>query len=80
MCNRTKFSKTTCLFVKSLQLCLTIDHVAPLSMGFSRQEYRNRLPFPLSGDLPYPGIKPMSLVSPALEGGFFITSATWKAT
>ena len=42
---------------------------APLSMGFSRQEYWSQLPFP-SGDLPDPGIKPMSLVSPALAGGF----------
>ena len=39
---------------------------APLSMGFSRQEYCNRLPCPPPGDLPDPGIKPSSLVSPAL--------------
>ena len=69
-----------CLHAKSLQLCLTVDHVAPLSMGFSRQEYWSGLPFPLSGDLPYSGIEPMSLVSPALAGRFFTTSATWKAT
>ena len=36
-------------------------------MGFSRQEYWNGLPFPSPGDLPYPGIKPMSPVSPALK-------------
>ena len=36
----------------------------PLSMGFSRQEYWNGLPFPLSGNLPNPGIKPES---PALQ-------------
>ena len=80
MCNRTKFNKIMCQHAKSLQLCLTIDHVAPLFMGLFRQEYRSGLPFPLSGDLPYPGIEPMSLVSPALAGGFFTTSATWKAT
>ena len=34
---------------------------APLSMGFSRQEYCLRLPFPSPGDLPYPGIKLGSL-------------------
>jgi len=34
---------------------------------------------PSPGDLPYPGIKPASLVSPALAGGFFINSATWEA-
>ena len=39
---------------------------APLSMGFLRQEYRNGLPFPSPGDLPDPGIKP---ISPALPGG-----------
>ena len=42
----------------------------PLSLGFSRQESWRRLPFPLPGDLPDPGIEP---VSPALAGGFFTT-------
>ena len=36
-------------------------------------------PFPAPGDLPNPGIKPTSLVSPALTGGFFTTNATWEA-
>ena len=40
------------------------------SMGFFRQEYWSGLPSPSLGDLPDPGIKP---VSPELEGGFFIT-------
>ena len=35
-------------------------HQAPPSMEFSRQEYWSRLPFPLPGDLPHPGIKPGS--------------------
>ena len=35
--------------------------------------------FPTPGDLPDPEIKPMSLMSPALAGGFFTTSATWEA-
>ena len=39
---------------------------APLSIGLSRQEYWSGLPFPCSGDLPNPGIKPESPVSPAL--------------
>ena len=34
---------------------------------------------PPPGDLPDPGIKPESLMSPALTGGFFTTSITWKA-
>ena len=38
------------------------------------------MPFPPPGDLPDPGTEPMSLMSPALAGGFFTTSATWEAT
>ena len=49
----------------------TIAHQAPLSMGFFRQEYWSGLPCPPPGDLPDPGIKPASLTSPALAGGFF---------
>ena len=48
-------------------------------MGFSRQEYWSGLPFPPPGDLPDPGIEPTSLMSPALAGRFFTTSATWEA-
>ena len=57
----------------------TAARQAPLSMGFSRQEYRSGLPFPSPGDLLYPGIKPTSLTSPALAGEFFTTGATWEA-
>ena len=39
----------------------TVAHQAPLSMGFSRQEYWSGLPFPSPGDLPYLGIEPGSL-------------------
>ena len=52
---------------------------APLSMKFSRQEYWGRLPFPPPGDLPDPGIKPSSLMTASLAGGFFTTNATWEA-
>jgi len=44
-----------------------VAHWAPLFMGFSRQEYWSGLPFPLPRDLPDPGIKPTSPVSPALH-------------
>ena len=44
-----------------VRLC---DPMAPLSMGFSRQEHWRWLPFPSPGDLPSPGIEPMS---PALQ-------------
>ena len=57
----------------------TIAHHASLPMGFSRQEYWSGLPRPPTGDLPDPGIKPASLTSPALAGGFFTTNATWEA-
>ena len=42
----------------------TVAHQAPRSVGFSRQEYWNGLPFPSPGDLPDPGIEPRS---PALR-------------
>ena len=51
---------------------------APLSMGFIRQEYCRRLPFPPPRDLPDPGIKPTTPVSPALAGGFFTTGPLGK--
>ena len=57
----------------------TIAYQAPLSIRFSRQEYWSGLPCPPPGDLPNPGIKHMSLMSPALPGRFFTTSATWEA-
>ena len=57
----------------------TIEHQALLSMGFSRREYWSGLPFPPPGGLPDPGIKPMSLASPALAGRFPTTSATGEA-
>ena len=65
-----------------VQSCLTlcdpwaVAHQVLLSMGFSLQEYWNGVPFPPPGDLPDPGIKPTSLSSPALAGGFFTTSAS----
>ena len=45
-------------------------------MGFSTQEYWSGLPLPSPGDLPDPGMEPMS---PALAGEFFTTSPTWEA-
>ena len=55
------------------QLCSTffdsmdLVHQASLSMRFSRQEYWSGLTFPTPGDLPDPGIEPLSLASPALK-------------
>ena len=57
----------------------TVAHQAPLSMGFHRQEYWSGLSFPPPGDLPDPGIGPVSLTSPALAAGFLTTSTTREA-
>ena len=46
----------------------TVAHLAPLSVGFPRQEYWSGLPFPTLGDLPDPGIEPESLRSPEWAG------------
>ena len=54
----------------------TVARQAPLSMEFCRQEYWSGLPFPPPGDLPDPGIKSASPVSPTLAGGVFTASAT----
>ena len=51
---------------------------APLAKGFSRQEHWSGMPRPPPGDLPDPGIELVSLMTPALAGGFFTTSATWE--
>ena len=56
----------------------TVTYQAPLSIGFSRQEYWNGLPCPPPGDLPSPGIEPASLVSPALAGRFFTSELPGK--
>ena len=68
MLSRVRLFATSC----------TVAHQASLSMEFSRQEYRNGLPFPTPGDLPNPGIELASLASPALAGGFFTNWATWN--
>ena len=56
----------------------TVVHQAPLSMEFSRQKYWSGLLFPTSGDLPDAWIELTSLLSPVLEGGFFIRTLLGK--
>ena len=64
---------STCVCAKSLSrvqvfaTLWTVAHQAPLSMGFSRQEYWSRLPCPPPEDLPNPGIEPLSSAAPALQ-------------
>ena len=65
-----------------VQLCATprtVAQGAPLSRGFSRQEYWSGSPCPPPGDLPNPGIKPESLLSPAKAGRFFTPGSTGEA-
>ena len=74
VCMLSRFSR-----VQLFATLWTVAHQAPLSVGFSRQDCWSGLPWPAPGDLPNPGIELTSLKSPALAGGFFTTSFTWKA-
>ena len=56
----------------------TVARQAPFSMEFSRQEHWSGLPFPYPRDLPNPGIEPVSPVSPALAGRFFLADGSGK--
>ena len=53
--------------VQLFAILWTVAHQAPLSMGFSRQEYWSELPCPPSRDFPDPGTEPASLSYPALQ-------------
>ena len=67
-----------CLDAKSgptLVTLWTVAYQVPLPMGFPRQEYWSGLPFAPAGDLPEPGVEP---VSPALVGEFFTTEPPGK--
>ena len=64
-----------CSIVSNFATPWTVVHHAPLSRGFSRQEYWSGLPFPPPGDLPGPGIEPASA---ALVAGFFTTKPPGK--
>ena len=75
------YSVKQCVHAKSLQLCptfcnppWTVAHQAPLRMGFSRQKYWSGLPCPSVGDLPDPGIEPVSPVAPALQADSLLLS------
>ena len=93
ICRNTGGPRDYCTKWSQMQVCMlsrfspvqlfatpwTVAHQAPLSMGFSRQEYWSELPFPPPRDLPNPGIEPASLMSPASGGEFFTSSHTWEA-
>ena len=73
-----------CVHASSLShICLfaapwAIARPDALSMEFYRQDYWSGLPFPTPGNIPNPGVEPMSLVSPTLAGGFLTNCTTWK--
>ena len=72
-----------CLLSCFICVCLfetlwTVACQAPLTMGFSRQEYWGGLPHPPPGDLPEPGIEFVPFTSPASADRFFTASTTWE--
>ena len=68
-------TRSAAVMSKSFVTPWTVAHQAPLSMGFSRQEYQSGLPFPPPGYVPDPVIQP---ASPALAGGFFTAEPPGK--
>ena len=85
VCVHTCVCAHVCVHAKLLQWCPTLwdPMYCSLPGSFGHRILQARIlecvAMPSPGDLPYPGIKPVSLVSPAFAGGFFINSATWKA-
>ena len=76
-----RLSVHTQLLQSCLTLCDPMYGSPPGSSvhGILQQEHWSGLPYLPPGDIPDPGIEPPSLMSPALAGRFFITSATWEA-
>ena len=66
-------------FVSDFVTPWNVACMAPLSKGFFRQKYWSALSFPPPGDLPDPGIEPMSVTTLAPADKFFTTSVTRKA-
>ena len=79
ICRRFFACSVASAMSNSFMTLWTVTCQAPLFMGFSRQDYCTRSSFSSPGNLPNPRIEPESLVSPALAGGFFTTSATLEA-
>ena len=74
-----KYAKILCNRIQLFTTPWTVAHQAPLSVGFSKQEYWSGLPCPPPADLPDSWIKPWSHRSPALASRFFTTDATREA-
>ena len=76
---KPKCESISCSVVSDSATPWTTARQAPLSMGFTRQEYWSGLPCPPPGDLSDAGVQHTSLMSPALTGRFLSTSSTWEA-
>ena len=75
-----KVLSASCSVVSDSVTPWTVARQAPLSMGFSRQEYWSGLPFPSPGDLPDPGRDQICVsCSPALASRFFTTEPPGKS-
>ena len=78
-------SMGTCICAKSLQSCRTLCNLMDCSppgssaCGILQAKILEWVSMPYSRDLPDPGIEPVSLMSPALAGGFFTTSTTQES-
>ena len=74
MCMFSHFSHVWLFVTPAHWVFVTVDHHTPRSMAFSRQEYWSGSSCPPPGDLPDPGLKPASLVSPPLAGELCTTT------
>ena len=74
------------MHAKSFQLCPTLSEPMHCSMpgssahGILQARILECMLYPSPGDVPDPGIEPVSFTPPTLAGGFFTTSATWEAS
>ena len=74
-----KFMLSHFSHVQLFETLWDVTHQAPLSRGFFQVIILKRAAFPTPGDIPDPGIEPISSKSPALAGGYFTTNTTWAA-
>ena len=72
-CMLSRFSR-----VRLFATLWAVASQAPLSMGFSRQEYWSGLPYPPPGNFPYSGTEPVSLMCPALQAGSLSSEPSGK--
>ena len=78
VCVRAHACACMCSVVSDFVIPWAVARKPPLSMEFSRQEHWSGLSFPPPGNLPYLGIKPATLVFPALTGRFSTTAPPGK--